>query len=85
MVTSRRERRMAVRHAERAALPVPTDQDPAGQVALLPTVRAISGTQTSPETVPGVTEGECLDDEPEEIFDAPDDGDFYADAFEVLE
>ena len=25
------------------------------------------------------------DEDPEEIFDAPGDGDFYADAFEVLE
>jgi hypothetical protein len=89
MVTGRRERRMAVRlAAERAALPVPADQDPAGQVAFLPSVRTISGTQTSRDAAQGSTEGEDLsgdDDGPDEIFDGPDDGDFYADAFEVLE
>jgi transposase InsO family protein len=89
MVTGRRERRMAVRlAAERAALPVPADQDPAGQVAFLPSVASLTGAQASPDAAPGATEGEgpCGDDdEPDEIFDGPGDGDFYADAFEVLE
>jgi transposase InsO family protein len=89
MVTGRRERRMAVRlAAERAALPVPPDQDPAGQVAFLPSVAALADAQAYPDAAPGASEGEgpCGDDdEPDEIFDGPDDGDFYADAFEVLE
>jgi len=83
MVTGRRERRMAIRlAAERAALPGP----PAAQVAGLPGASA-EGTQPPPagaalHAVPGV-HGD--DDDPEEIFDDPADGDFYADAFEILE
>jgi len=37
---------------------------------------------------PDATAGESPggdDDEPDELFDTPDDGDFYADAFAVLE
>ena len=87
MVTGRRERRMAVRlAAERAALPVlARPGDPASQV---PACRA------SPAMLPGwslqtprcelvpCVDGD--DDDAEEIFDDPDDSDFYADAFEVL-
>jgi hypothetical protein len=82
MVTGRRERRMAVRLAAgRAALPDPPDTQAAAQVAWLP------GTQPLPaeaalQAVPGL-HGD--DEDPEEIFDAPGDGDFYADAFEILE
>ena len=70
MVTSRRERRMAVRLAAgHAALAVP-DAAGAGEPGLQ--LRAAPG-----------AEGD--DDDEQEIFDAPGDGDFYADAFEVLE
>ena len=70
MVTSRRERRMAVRlAAEHAAVAVP-DAAEAGNPG--PQLRAAAS-----------AEGD--DDDAEEIFDAPGDGDFYADAFEVLE
>ena len=86
MVTGRRERRMAVRlAAERTALPDPAEHDLAGQVAYLP---GTAGPGTEPpgeaalRTVPEVT-GD--DEDPEEIFDDPADGDFYADAFEILE
>ena len=87
MVTGRRERRMAVRLAsERAALPDPAEDDLAGQVAHLPG-RFDAGTEPPPgeaglRAVPGEA-GD--DDDPEEIFDDPADGDFYADAFEILE
>jgi len=70
MVTGRRERRMAIRlAAERAALP-----DPAA-AQLLPAEAAL-------HAVPDV-HGD--DEDAEEIFDDPADGDFYADAFEILE
>lgn len=73
-VTGRRERRMAARlAAERAALPVLPQPPPAGPD--LPELRAS-------DELPGAS-GD--DDEPGEIFDEPGDGDFYADAFEVLE
>jgi hypothetical protein len=89
MVTGRRERRMAARlAAEQAALPVPADDDPPGQVVVLPSVAALTGKQEPPQAVPGAAMGEGPggdDDEPDEIFDAPGDSDFYADAFEVLE
>ena len=87
MVTGRRERRMAVRlAAERTALPDLAEHDLAGQVAYLP---GMAGPGTGPP--PGETAGRAVpgadgdDDDPAEIFDAPGDGDFYADAFEVLE
>jgi hypothetical protein len=87
MVTGRRERRMAVRlAAERTALPDPAEHDLAGQVAYLP---GMAGPGTGPppeetalEAVPGA-DGD--DDDPAEIFDDAADGDFYADAFEILE
>lgn len=50
MVTDRRERRMAVRlGAERAALPIPAAaaEDPADQVAALPSVAALTSASTS--------------------------------------
>ena len=82
MVTGRRERRMAIRlSAERAALPDPAEQNPAGRVACLPGVEPSPG-KTSLHPVPGV-DGD--DDDPGEIFDDPADGDFYDDAFEILE
>jgi putative transposase len=85
MVVDRRERRMAVRlSAERAALP--PSVGPAEQVTALPTVAALNTADlketppSEPRTVPDLS-----DDEGEELFDVPDgDGDFYADAFEVL-
>ena len=82
MVTGRRERRMAVRlAAERAALPG------SGGPGHLPAWRGGPGTEPPPaetalHAVPGA-DGD--DDDPEEIFDDPGDGDFYADAFEILE
>jgi hypothetical protein len=87
MVTGRRERRMAIRlAAERAALPDPADMPTAAQLAWLPGTTA-SGTQPPPaedalHTVPDV-HGD--NEDAEEIFDDPADGDFYADAFEILE
>jgi len=70
MVTGRRERRMAVRlAAEHAALTVP-DAAEAEDPGPQPQAAAAA-------------EGD--DDDAEEIFDAPGDGDFYADAFEILE
>jgi putative transposase len=70
MVTGRRERRMAARlAAEHAALTVP---DAAEAESPGPQPQAA-----------GDAEGDGDDDDAEEIFDAP--GDFYADAFEVLE
>ena len=84
MVTGRRERRMAIRlAAERAALP---GMQAAAQVAWLPGT-TVPGTGPPPaeaalHAVPGL-HGD--DEDPEEIFDDPAGGDFYADAFEVLE
>ena len=70
MVTGRRERRMAARLAAgHGALAVPEAAEAEGPG---PQLRAA-----------GDAEGD--DDDAEEIFDAPGDGDFYADAFEVLE
>ena len=70
MVTSRRERRMAVRlAAERPALPDPADTEAAPGEAVLHAVPDTAGD----------------DDDPDEIFDDPDDADFYADAFEIIE
>ena len=70
MVTGRRERRMAARlAAEHAALAVPEAAEAEGPG---PQPRAA-----------GDAEGD--DDDAEEIFDAPGDGDFYADAFKILE
>jgi hypothetical protein len=87
MVTGRRERRMAVRlSSERPALPLVPEQASAGQVAALPSVAAATA-----EDPPHDRQSQVLlqvqgdDDDTEEIFDAPTDRDFYADAFEVLE
>ena len=87
MVTGRRERRMAIRLAsERPALPSLPEGDPAAQVAALPSVSAATG-EDLPHTgeLPVHPPVEGDDDDTEEIFDAPDGGDFYADAFEVVE
>lgn len=75
MVTGRRERRMAIRlAAERAALPDPPGITP-------------PGTQPPPAepALHAVPDMRGDDEDPEEIFDDPADGDFYADAFEILE
>ena len=70
MVTGRRERRMAIRlAAERAALPDPAAAQPLAAEAALHAVPDVPGD----------------DEDAEEIFDDPADGDFYADAFEILE
>jgi transposase InsO family protein len=92
MVTDRRERRMAARlGAEHAALDVP--DDPAQQAIMLPTVAAIAGQVADADRpvlrlVPALEPEQPVlggdDDEDEEIFD-DSDGDFYADAFEVIE
>jgi hypothetical protein len=85
MVAGRRERRMAVRlAAERAALPVL--DDPASQVAYLPSVTGhAAGAEPADAGLRPVPPIDADDDDDEEIFDDPDDSDFYADAFEVLE
>ncbi|MFC8869383.1 hypothetical protein ACFUAC_17270 [Streptomyces sp. NPDC057148] len=73
MVTDRRERRMAVRlSAERGALS-------------LPVLPEQSGPLTPPELrlMPDLPAGDS--DEEDELFDAPEGDDFYADAFEVIE
>ncbi|MER6633239.1 Mu transposase C-terminal domain-containing protein [Streptomyces sp. NPDC000987] len=73
LVMDRRERRMAVRlSAERAALSLPTLPDQTTATA-------------RPEltVVPDPPAGDS--DDEEEIFDAPEDEDYYADAFEVIE
>ena len=87
MVTGPQERRMAIRLAsERPALPSLPEKDPAAQVAALPSVAAAAD-QDSPDVgeLPVLPQMEGDDDDTDEIFDAPDDEDFYADAFEVVE
>jgi transposase InsO family protein len=87
MVTGPQERRMAIRLAsERLALPALPEEDPAAQVAALPSVAAAAD-KDSPHAgeLPVLPQIEGDDDDTGEIFDAPDDGDFYADAFEVVE
>jgi hypothetical protein len=92
MVTDRRERRMAVRlAAERAALPIAPE--PAGQVTALPTLAALAAESPPSARRQVVSDADADvggdDDDPEELFDDPnldlDGGDFYADAFEVVE
>ena len=87
MVTGRRERRMAIRLAsERPALPALPEGDPVAQVAALPSVSAAAGDDLPHDrALPVLSQVEGDDDDAEEIFDAPDGGDFYADAFEVIE
>jgi transposase InsO family protein len=85
MVSDRRERRMAARlAAERAALAVP--DDPAGQVAMLPSLAALT---SPPEPAAAEPQADAAvdgdDDDAEEIFDAPGRDDYYADAFAVIE
>jgi transposase InsO family protein len=81
MVTDRRERRMAIRlAAERAALPV--EDDPGEVVAALPAVAAVAASRLPSEHSPPPVAGD--DDDEDEIFDEPA-GDFYADAFGVIE
>jgi transposase InsO family protein len=87
MVTGRRERRMAIRlAAERAALPDPPDIPTAAQLAWLPGTTA-PGTQPPPaeDALHAVPDVHGDNEDAEEIFDDPADGDFYADAFEILE
>ena len=69
MVSGRRERRMAVRLAAEHAAPA------------VPEAAEAQG--PGPQLQAAAAEGD--DDDAEEIFDTPGDGDFYADAFEVLE
>ncbi|WP_103529202.1 helix-turn-helix domain-containing protein [Streptomyces sp. SM12] len=73
MVTDRRERRMAVRlSAERQALSLPAL--PEQQREAIPAALRV---------VPVPPAGDL--DEEDEVFDAPEGDDFYADAFEVIE
>lgn len=73
MVSGRRERRMAVRlSAERSALSLPA----------LPE-QSTAGSPPELRVVPDAPVGDS--DDEEEIFDAPDGEDYYADAFEVIE
>jgi transposase InsO family protein len=84
MVSDRRERRMALRlGAECATLPLP--DAPATKVAALP---SLARPADPPPSGPRLQPVEPLvgdDDDDEELFDDPDAGDFYADAFEVIE
>jgi transposase InsO family protein len=87
MVTDRRERRMALRlGAERAAVPLP--DEPADQVATLPSVAALAAVSRPSGSARLDVDADGIDidgdDDTDDIFDAPD-GDFYADAFEVFE
>ena len=78
---------MAIRlAAERAALPDPADTQAAAQVVGLPGTSA-RGTQPPPAEAKlhAAADVHGDDEDPDEIFDDPDGGDFYADAFEVLE
>jgi transposase InsO family protein len=83
VVTGRRERRMAARlAAERAALPAVRGPRPD------PAPDADAGDGPGTAVLPGAAElpgagGD--DDDPAEIFDEPEGGGFYDDAFEVLE
>jgi hypothetical protein len=87
MVTGRRERRMAIRlAAERAALPDPASTEASGQAAWLPGTTAPGPQPPAGEAALHALPAAAGDDDvPGEIFDDPDDDDFYADAFEVLE
>jgi transposase InsO family protein len=87
MVSDRRERRMALRlGAERAALPTLGPDEPAGKVAALPSLAGPTGEPPPVGQRPEVVEPLAGDDDDgEELFDDPDAGDFYADAFEVIE
>ena len=87
MVTGPQERRMAIRLAsERPALPSLPEKDPPAQVAALPSVAAAADKDSPPVgELPVLPQMEGDDDDTDEIFDAPDDEDFYADAFEVVE
>jgi hypothetical protein len=77
---------MAIRLAsERPALPVLPEGDPAAQVAALPSVSGATEDLPHDRVPPVLPQVEGDDDDSEEIFDAPDGGDFYADAFEVVE
>ena len=87
MVTDRRERRMALRlGAERAAVPLP--DEPADQVATLPSVAALAAVSRPSGSARLDVDADGIDidgdDDIDDIFDAPDD-DFYADAFGVFE
>jgi putative transposase len=84
MIADRRERRMALRIAqERAALPGSADT-PAEQVAALPSIAALRFGQI-PDTPAALAPLRGDDDESEEIYDQAPDGDFYADAFDVVD
>lgn len=90
MVTGRRERRMAARlGAERAALPgLPVPGSPRLAVAALPSLAQNASTDEDSEDMPlsePVPPEPGDDDDPEEIFDLPEDDNFYADAFGVVE
>jgi len=84
MVADRRERRVAVRlSAERHALELPGE--PAQEVADLPTPASpAAGTEPGRGRLRPVEDVGGDDDHDDEVFDGPG-GDFYADAFEVLE
>ena len=86
MVTGRRERRMAIRlAAERAALPDPAGMQAETQVAGLPDATARGMQPPAEAALHAVLDVTGDDEDPDEIFDDPAGGDFYADAFEVLE
>ena len=86
MVTGRRERRMAIRlAAERAALPDPADMQAAAQVAGLPDVAA-RGTQPPAEAaLHAAADVTVMTKTLRRSSMIPPGGDFYADAFEILE
>jgi hypothetical protein len=88
MVTGQRERRIAVRlAAERAALPDLAHRDgQARQVAYLPGAAGpAAGPGAGEAALRAVPSADGDDDDAGEIFDDPDDSDFYADAFDVIQ
>jgi hypothetical protein len=88
VVTGQRERRIAVRlAAERAALPDLAHRDgQASRVAHLPGAAGpAAGPGAGEAALRAVPCADGDDDDAGEIFDDPDDSDFYADAFDVIQ
>jgi hypothetical protein len=69
---------MAVRASQQRAARLAGGQDAAAEIAALPSVAAVTGAQEAPGPDGPVAGGD--DDSPDEL----DNGDYYADALEVL-